>query len=304
MSEKLVVVKHNAAIKAAYRMTLIEQRIMLLCISQIRRNKHDNSRHFILSNDDYCKHFERESSNAYTAMLEAVKRLQQRIITLSGSESPDGWDGACISLLSSHKWHEGEGRIGLSFSQEFMPLLEDLSANFTLFNLRDVSQMKSVYAIRFYELIKMSYEQQKRNSTKPTLLLEVDEIRSMFGLEKKYKAIKDLKRYVIDKAVSEINALSPLSLEYEQIKKGRRIHSIKFHITPKATTLELKNTKSKRVIEKAVKAIKEAFAQNRSVTLLGKKVSDINGGLVSFENETSGNLYMLLVESDAHFVID
>jgi plasmid replication initiation protein len=303
--DKELIIKHNAVIKAAYRMTLSEQRMMLLCIAKIRRDKDDNSRHFTISHDDYCSKFSIDSKNAYSDMFDAAKRLQQRLITINGNVVIRGesWEGMCISLLSARRWNAGEGKIGLSFSKEFMPLLEQLSSDFTSFNLKDVAEMKSVYAIRFYELIKMAYGQQRTNSGKPFLMLKISEIREMFELQGKYVRYQSLNARVIEPAISDINKYSPFRVSSEKVKKGRNIHAIKFLIDKKSTQLELKNTKNKRAVEKAIAELKEAFTQKRGITLLGKKVIDINGSIISFDNNTSSNIYMALVESDANFTV-
>ena len=44
----------------------------------------------------------------------------------------------------------------------------------------------------------------------------------MFELQNKYPVWADLKRWVIDQAVKEINEFSPLSVTYETKKTGRK----------------------------------------------------------------------------------
>jgi len=291
--EKHVVVKHNAAIRSAYRMSLDEQRMMLMCITQIRRDS-KNGRQFTIRHDDFCERF--GTTGAYKNMRDAAKRLQQRIITINEPIiDADGkkWDGGCISLLSAQFWNEGEGEIQLRFSPEFMPYLEQLRGNHTKFGLSDVAKMNSVYAIRFYELFKMSYEQQKTNKEAPHITIEVSEMRRMFELENKYPRHQDFKRRVIDAAISEINELSPLEIEYQQVKKGRRIHAYTFHITKKASALHLK-TANKRECERIIEDIKSALAQRKNVKINEEEVQTIEGSIVCFKRGTANNIYQLL----------
>jgi len=303
--DKRIVVKHNAAIKATYNLTLTEMHMMYMCISQIKRvSETKNPRQFRVRHDAFCKEFGIKSS-VYENMKQAARTLQKRVITINERVVINGvqYDGGSINVLSSQFWQEDEGEILLEFSEHFMPYLERMKCNFTHFLMNDIAKMKSIYAMRFYELLKMSYEQQKTNKETPRVLIEVAEIRRMFELDDKYKKYGDFRKRVIEIAVQEINEYSPLKISYEQIKKGRRIHAIKFLISKKATSLELKNTKNKRVIEKAITELKEAFAQKRAITLLGKKVIDINGSIISFNNNTSSNIYAALVESDAKFTV-
>jgi len=298
-----MIVKHNVAIRAAYRMSLNEQRMMLMCIAQIKRNE-SNSRAFTVSHSDFCEQF--DTSGAYKDMKDAARRLQQRIITINDAivdEDGTRWEGGCISLLSAQYWSEGQGKIQLRFAPEFMPYLEHLSKNFTKYMLSDVKKMSSAYAIHFYEIFKCQYEQQKTNAKEPSITMEVGEIRMMFDIEKKYKAHKDFKKRVIDHAIEEINKYSPLLVEYTQIKNGRSIHAYVFTISRKAESFALKPTKNRNAVKEATQRIKEAVKTGFCVTLLGKEVLEINGSIVSYKNNTAANLYAALVEADCHFEV-
>ena len=52
--------------------------------------------------------------------------------------------------------------------------------------------------------------------------ISVVDLRWMFELQNKYPVWADLKRWVIDQAVKEINEFSPLSVTYETKKTGRK----------------------------------------------------------------------------------
>ena len=294
------IVKHNAAIKAAYRLTLDEQRLMMLCITKVRRDS-KNPRRFTIRHDEYCEEF--KTSYAYRNMRDAAMRLQQRIIKI-GETVIDGkkYEGGAINVLSRQMWQEHEGEIMLDFSEFFMPYLESLHRDFTRFGLKDIASMKSIYSIRIYELVKMAYEQQKSNRDQ-AITIEVSEIRRMFELEGKYKAHKDFKKYVVDKAVAEINAYSPLLIEYEQIKKGRRIHALKFNIKRKKEPYSLKPSKDKKAVAKAMTELKKALGMGLDVRLLGREVKEVNGAVVSFKCGTAMNLYSALVEADCVFEV-
>lgn len=282
------IVKHNAAIKASYRLTLDEQRLMMLCISQVRRDNPTNPRRFTIHHEEYCKEF--STSYAYRNMKDAAMRLQQRIIKVGRTEI-DGvvYDGGAINVLSRQMWQEGEGEIMLDFSEFFMPYLERLSVDFTRFGLKDIAQMTSIYSIRIYELLKMADGQQKSNQAKTVYQINKQEMREMFELGTKYKAHKDFKKRVLDVAMREINQLTPLNIELEQIKKGRSIHAFKFTITRKETELKPKSKASKKVL-KTCDEIKRAWESGKTITINGKQVTELSGGLVSSNTGTS-NLF-------------
>lgn len=55
----------------------------------------------------------------------------------------------------------------------------------------------------------------------------------MFQLEDRYPSIKDLKKWVIEPAVEQVNEHSPLQVIWEQRKSGRKITHLIFSFAPK-----------------------------------------------------------------------
>ena len=52
----------------------------------------------------------------------------------------------------------------------------------------------------------------------------------MFSLENKYPLYNDFKRYILDKAIKEINEFTDLIINYEPVKQQKAVTSIKFNI--------------------------------------------------------------------------
>ena len=63
----------------------------------------------------------------------------------------------------------------------------------------------------------------------------------MLELGKRYPLSADLKRWVIDTAVDQINEHSPLNVSYEQIKTGRKVTHIHFTFKEKSKSIEHKS---------------------------------------------------------------
>lgn len=85
--------------------------------------------------------------------------------------------------------------------------------------------MKSAFSVRIYELIK-SYAYQKNK------IFEINELKRLLMVDnvKSYNNFKDFRRFVLEKALEEINRLTDLSISYEPIIKGRKVVKIKFVI--------------------------------------------------------------------------
>jgi plasmid replication initiation protein len=106
-----------------------------------------------------------------------------------------------------------------------MQLLCDFQSKFTSYHLEQIALFKSVYSIRFYEFAIMHM---KSNDGKPTqFFITIDELKRRFEITEKYKMYNNLKQRVIEKAMTEINAFSNISLRYVEIKKGRSVDQIK-----------------------------------------------------------------------------
>lgn len=107
--------------------------------------------------------------------------------------------------------------------------------------------MTSVYAIRFYELF-MQYRSIGNRT------LELNEIKTMFQLDEKYDRVFNLKARVIEPALEQINQHTDYSVTYEQVKRGRTVHALKFYFAPKKPVIEHKKV-SKPKLPKNISAL-------------------------------------------------
>jgi len=290
-----LVVHSNALITSVHRMTTTEIKLMYYCTTLVRRDGDysDGNRHFEIYAQDFSRIM--GLNETYRQIKTAALKLQQRIVMITEQiidKEGKVWDGEAISVLSAQKWKENEGCIKLSFAPEFMPYLTKLSGHHTKLFLSDIKGMKSNYAIRFYSMVRKHFNQHQSNKQPPRLVIKVDEMRRMFELEQKYKAHKDFKKRVIDVGINEINAHSPLSVSYTQIKKGRRIDAYSFKVEEKAMTIKA-SSKAAKKIEKTIESIKKALSNGRIVSINSKRLIEVSGAIASFENGAE-NLYVLL----------
>ncbi|WP_141084309.1 RepB family plasmid replication initiator protein, partial [Campylobacter jejuni] len=92
------------------------------------------------------------------------------------------------------------GIVFLRFTQDIVPLITRLEENFTKYELEQVSQLTSSYAIRLYELLI-----QWRSAGK-TPIFDLALFRQQLGVEAhQYKPMSNFKTYVLDFALSQIN---------------------------------------------------------------------------------------------------
>ncbi len=124
-----------------------------------------------------------------------------------------------------------QGYIKLTFNPKLTRYLHQLSKNFTVYYIDQVAKFNSIYSVRIYEFCIMEINRLKLD--KCSLVISIVEIKERLELDNKYPRLYDFKIYVLNKAKQEINKHSDLTIDFEEIKKGRSVKSIKFIIERK-----------------------------------------------------------------------
>lgn len=233
--------KSNALIEASYRLTPAEQRIMLGCIAQVRRDQPlTDEVMYSVSVADYAALVGTDSHSTYKELADAALRLKRREVWLR--EYPNGQGKRSKTLVTgwvqSIAYVESEGRVELRFTKDMLPYLSQLTEQFTRFALADVAKMTSSHAMRLYELMCQWRDTGKREAS-------IEWLRESFQLGDKYPALKDFKRRVIEPAVAQINEHSPLWVKWDQRKTGRRVSHLMFTFGEKSHETSQKPRKEK-----------------------------------------------------------
>lgn len=217
----LIIRKSHQIIEAGYKLSLAEQRIILLSLAKLDNRDITQSK-VTLYVKDYAESFGLSETSAYTELQKASKRLYDRSIILHGEDETTEFRW----IESRTRYHKGEGRISFEFSRRVIPYLFELDKRlgYTQYHLLSVSGFNSVYSIRLYELC-------KKIQGMANQVVDVDDIRRILMLEDKYSQYRELNKFVLKVAIAEINAKSDLFVSFEPIKRGRTIVALKFFIT-------------------------------------------------------------------------
>ena len=223
-----LVVKDNSLIDASFNLSLVEQRLMLMAIVEARElDKLTPDTPIEVKATAYRDQYKTDKSEAYKQLADATKQLFNR--QFSYLDKYKGED--CITVarwVNRASYLNNNGAVVLYISSEVISMISRLEANFTQYLLEQVSDFKSKYSIRLYELL-IKYRD-VGNSKK----FEIVELRSKLGLEdNEYKLNAVFKRDVLDKAIKEIGNKTDIQIKYEQFKEGRVISHILFKIGKK-----------------------------------------------------------------------
>jgi len=221
-TKNLTVYKSNKLIEASYNLDISEQRIILACLSQCNPLELTEKTAVHLSISTITDLADTSSKSVYEELKRATERLFNRQVVI---DNPDPDDPSLTRTrtrwVSAINYYDGEGRISLHFSSRIIPYLSQLQGQFTKYKLQHVTQFKSSYGVRLYELL---IQWQSKGSRE----IEINWLRESWGLKNKYKALKDLKKWVIEPAMKDINNHSNLWVKFGQRKAGRRVVAFQF----------------------------------------------------------------------------
>ena len=211
-------VQSNALINARYEMTMLQKKLLLMLISKIRRED-DDFKVYKIRVKDFKGTAGLSSTQIYSKLKKATEGLMSIVFKIKKETGE-----LQISILSSAEYFKGRGLMELCFDPKLKPYLLQLKEQFTQIPIKQVMTLKSVYAIRLFEML------QQYKST-GFFITKVDALRYKLGLEKKYKSYNLFKKNVIIQAQRELES-TDMAFTFEEIKESRRVDRIKFRLTP------------------------------------------------------------------------
>lgn len=133
-------------------------------------------------------------------------------------------------------WKHDEDEINVIFDKDIIPMLIELKKNFLQYSVADLNELKSRYSMLMYKYI-LSYIRQYKTTE---LTLKIDEIKDFLNIKNKYNRFDLFDRKILKTIETEINLSGtlPYLLKYEKIKKGNKVHSIRFLVRPRTSNKE------------------------------------------------------------------
>ncbi len=224
-----LVVKSNRLNTAIQNLSLAEIRLIQLAIIDSREHNKGLSSDTPLRINAmrYAEVFEVSKQTAYEALIDAETNLFERRFTFMDERDlkvKSRW-------ISQATYLDGEGAIEVIFTPAVVneiTRIHGIEQFFTKYTLEQTAQLKSLYAVRLYELLIQWREARK------TPLFELEVFREQLGLGvDDYKRMSDFKRRVLDASVKEINDKTDIKVSYTQEKQGTVIVGFKFKVLAK-----------------------------------------------------------------------
>lgn len=215
---KKLIVKSNYIVEASYKLSLGEQRLIYVLTSMIS-SEVDEFKPYKFSVKEFTEILGTKSKDMYTQVAQYVESLREKELTIIKERSilKTKW-------LSSAEYFLDEGYVELCFDQKLKPYLLLLKERFTKLSLEQMVSFGSQYSGRIYELLKQYQKIGER-------IFKVEDLKSLLGIGfGEYAQYGLFKQRILNKAKEEINSSSDLSIDFEEIKKSRKVESIRFTI--------------------------------------------------------------------------
>jgi hypothetical protein len=216
-----IVTQSNELVSARYILPLGEQRLLLTMIARIQPDDED-FKPYRIGIAEFADFLGIARGSAYQECKKITKSLLSRVL-----EIKEPGRLLQVNWVSSAEYIDGTGMVNLTFDPLLKPYLLQLKGNFTSCNLEMLLGFKSQYTMRVYSLLKQ-YERLKERE------IEVNELREILGLRKDlHTEYSNFKNKILIPVQKELEAKADLTFEFDEIKYGRRVGAIRFHIIAK-----------------------------------------------------------------------
>ena len=221
-----LVVKDNALIEASHKLSEAEQRLILLAIVKGREFCDSigqlKGKELTIHADDYIQAFRVDKSTAYRVLRKAVVDLYRAEWGYKYVNSKGATVVRYERFTQSAEYVESGAEVKFRFADAIIPMLVELERNFTSYEVKQIANLQSRYAMRLYEFL-------IRFKTSKKLEISLEDLRFRFGLlAHEYSRMSDFKKDVLDLAVKQINEHTDITVKYDQHKRGRNITGFTF----------------------------------------------------------------------------
>lgn len=213
-----IATQSNHLIEASYKMSVPAKRVMLLLLSKIHPGQRDVTGKIRIEAADYAMRSDVSLTAAYRDLKKGADELQNVIIT---TRDHTNRTTEKRNVVVYQRYHDDEGWLEAAFSIWLTPYIHNLiKVGYTTIEVNDALKFSSFHTIRLFELLM----QFRRTGAR---FITIDMLKKILQLEKnQYPRFTDFRRFVIEKAIKEIEKKTTWKVDWEPIKTGRTITSL------------------------------------------------------------------------------
>jgi len=219
LNENSWICKDNKLINASYKLSIRELKLIWEIASMVN-SLDEEFKDYIISIKDFAKLLEVDLStnkNFYSRVKRASGLLLSKRVTIHEK------DGDFQTVwLSGIKYYDNEDKVAVNFHPKLKKYYLQLQ-KFAQYRLKNITNLNSEYSLKLYECLKQ-YEKIGAR------IYDLADLKKFLGVEKQYDRYYNLKQRILLVTQKEISEKTDISFDFEEIKEGRNIKSIKFYI--------------------------------------------------------------------------
>ncbi len=218
------VAQSQAILDASYNLGKDAKRFLMLVFQQITSKQNSDGWYFIKV-ADFAQVYNLSTHEASRDVRGAHDDLWENNIRIFPSED----EILEKRFIIDRNVRRAHGEYGVRFHPDLLPYLHDLSVSFS-HKLADVAYLRNAHHIRLYMWL---------NARKSEGVVDITVAFFRERLElwrnKSYERYGNIKSRVIEPAISAINETTPLNVVFEEVKVGRIVVSLRFHVSEKSS---------------------------------------------------------------------
>jgi plasmid replication initiation protein len=220
----------NALTRAGQSLSLAEKRLMMMAVATLdsrKRLQPGEAPTTRIAAADYAEQFGVDSNTAYEALRDAAKHLFSRYITFYEPAHKRRGKAIEPTQVQMHwvgraTYHKGEGWVELAWWHELLPHLTGIQRQFTTYQLKQASALRSVYSWRLLELLT------RFKSTGFAEYSIEDFSVAMEATPKQRQNFAAIRRRIIEPAVKELCDKDGWKIDWSPVKAGRKVSGVRF----------------------------------------------------------------------------
>lgn len=217
-----IVKVHNNLVEAHYKFSR-EQQVILLQVAKTLQeqdifDKYEHTTVKYLTSDL----LQMININDRRTLRGAIRSLQRCIMTFKNID--EHWE-MDVNIFISGKYYS-EGYVSIEVHKDMLQFFKHLSkeiGNYTELNIKEMTQFKSQYTIRLYQLARKLQNigiTDKTKSWKQEKIYTLEEFQEIMGSS--YKTWQHIEDKVLKPAIEELKDNSFIFVDYEPIKKYKK----------------------------------------------------------------------------------
>ena len=225
MDNDRILMKNNYLIKAKYDLSLIQSRVFIVMLYKLQKDN-NGEMSCIIQRNELKQIINKKSLHSIKGITEVLDELMKQKIyfkEIKPNSTHSVWGK--YNLINGFEYDDEFDSFKIVCSQRVYELLTNyLEIGYTPINLTIFLSLKSCYAQRMYDLLRLW------SNTKREIIYSVQELKELLMVQNKYKSYTDFQRNVITPAVKNLNNTGMFEITYTSKKTGRTVTDIIFNV--------------------------------------------------------------------------